>query len=137
MVSMHQVTKLQIVSNMNSIEMLKSYYYLAGVAGGLPKSGIVEISGSHCIEWFIEFLRASPALPFFWSELNQSALALRRLIQSKKYDVILANNFVDQRIISTLQIYALQAGVLLILIATDSNDQVSSSHLRLQITSAW
>lgn len=138
MVSMHQVNKFQVVANMKTQEISKSFYMATGVKGGLPKSGIVQIEGSHCIEWFIEFLRASPSATFFWSELHQSALALRRLIQSKKYDVILATHaFTDSRIISTLQIFAMQADVLLILVANGSNDRVSPANLRLQITSAW
>ncbi len=120
----------------------REFFRSPGIPLGIPRGAIVEIAGDQKTEWLIQLLRENPALQAIWIEREQTVfppalqqrevalervtfsaldelyLAVRRVIQSQVFEVVIAPSvFAELRVLKALQLLAEKANATLFLTA--------------------
>ena len=127
--------QFNISSQFQNQKSLPQIWPAPGRPAGIRRGGVIELAGSHQLEWLTEFEKLNPELEIFRDEKNLHALTLRRIMQSQMFEVIIAkNNFRSKKLIQVLQIFAEKSNTALFLLGERYKYQVLPISLQLEIT---
>jgi hypothetical protein len=138
---------------------LRESYPCQNLPCGVPKGAIVELLGPAKTEWLLQFLRENESLRIFWAEREQSVLptaihqrgvdlqritfgilgkdptiALRRIIQSQLYPVVIApNQFEELRVFKAFQLLTEKSNSVLFLMGQRAPSNAWPISLQMEI----
>ncbi len=136
-------------------------YFTAPQLGSdtVPKGALVELLGNYKVEWAVRFIALHPEIKVFWAEKDQSILptalhqrgvqlsqltfatlskdfvqALRRVIQSQVYGLILAPNLFEEiKIFQAFQLFTEKSNSTLFLFGKEKPSAAWPISLQLEI----
>ncbi len=149
MATAEKINALRLILGEQKTAVHKEFWQAPALPSGIPRGVIVELLGCCRTEWLIQFLVMHPEFKIFWVEKEQRILPtalqqrgldltkitfgtfgsnlvqpIRRIIQSRNFEVILAPNlFTEIKVFQAFQIFTEKSNVTLFLFG----DKVAST----------